>query len=448
MAQGQKLEKYHRYKFSAIEQVATPKTLVYGARVSLVLMVLMIGILFIPWQQNIRAYGTLSVLSPQDRPQEIQSPIPGRIEKWYIPEGNLVKKGDTIVFISEIKDEYFDPNLVPRLKEQITAKQNALQAIASKIEALENQIVALRDGLRLSINKAENKYKQARLKVLTDSTDYIAMQQDNKIAQAQLQRQDKLFEQGLRSLTELETRRLKLQESNAKLISTENKLLTSRNELINARIELSSIQAEYRDKIAKSESERSSSDAYRYEIETEVSKMLNKLSNTQTRQSMYYVKAPQTGYLVKAQKQGIGETIKEGEAIATIMPQKGQKAVELYVKAMDLPLLQKGTPIRLEFDGYPALQFSGWNGVSVGTFGGQITVIDYVQSDPSKYRILVIPNQDNNDQWPTQLRVGSGVYGWAMLKTVPVWWELWRQVNGFPPDLPNMPNEDTKKEKK
>ena len=30
--------------------------------------------------------------------------------------------------------------------------------------------------------------------------------------------------------------------------------------------------------------------------------------------------------------------------------------------------------------------------------------------------------------------MGSGVYGWALLDDVPVWYELWRQINGFPPD--------------
>jgi membrane fusion protein, adhesin transport system len=32
--------------------------------------------------------------------------------------------------------------------------------------------------------------------------------------------------------------------------------------------------------------------------------------------------------------------------------------------------------------------------------------------------------------------MGSGVRGWAMLREVRVWFEVWRTVNGFPPSIP------------
>jgi adhesin transport system membrane fusion protein len=32
------------------------------------------------------------------------------------------------------------------------------------------------------------------------------------------------------------------------------------------------------------------------------------------------------------------------------------------------------------------------------------------------------------------LRVGSGAEGIALLNNVPLWYEVWRQLNGFPPD--------------
>jgi hypothetical protein len=36
--------------------------------------------------------------------------------------------------------------------------------------------------------------------------------------------------------------------------------------------------------------------------------------------------------------------------------------------------------------------------------------------------------------WPEQLRVGVGVRAISLLKNVSVWYEAWRQINGFPPD--------------
>jgi hypothetical protein len=32
------------------------------------------------------------------------------------------------------------------------------------------------------------------------------------------------------------------------------------------------------------------------------------------------------------------------------------------------------------------------------------------------------------------VKIGSGARGVALLNSVPVWYELWRQLNGFPPD--------------
>lgn len=400
----------------------------------------------LPWTQNISSKGKLTSLNPGDRPQTIHSTIAGRIEKWYVSEGQQVKKGDTILWLSEIKDKYFDPQLLERTNEQIASKREALKANRDKAESLNKQINALASGLQYSLNKARNKVTQSILKVQSDSMDLVAMKIDNQIAKDQLGRQTKLYEQGLKSLTELEQRKLKYQESSAKLLSTENKYNASKNELINARIELNSLQAEYIDKISKAESEMNSTRAYIFNSEAEISKMDNEYSNLKIRNSFYYITAPQNGYVVKALKQGIGETIKEGESVISIMPLDPKLAVELYVKPMDVPLLSKGSKVRLQFDGWPALVFSGWPDVGFGTFGGEVAVIDNIDSEGS-YRILVVPDP-KEDPWPKPLRVGTGTYGWAMLNDVPIIYEIWRQLNGFPPDYTEHEEQQPDKSKK
>ena len=199
-------------------------------------------------------------------------------------------------------------------------------------------------------------------------------------------------------------------------------------------------QADFQEKTAKTRSDRSSAESYRADADGEISKLRNKISSVDVRRGMYVVRAPQEGYIVRPLKAGIGETIKEGESIATLQPGNPQLAVELFVRAMDVPLIEPGRTVRLQFDGWPAIQFAGWPTVSVGTFGGKVAVIDAVSSAGGKYRMLVQPVQQQGDQpWPRQLRVGSGVYGWVMLDNVPVWYEIWRQLNGFPPSLKEEP---------
>jgi multidrug resistance efflux pump len=419
--------------FHSFRLVGTPragKILAYWLTGIFIILLLS---LLMPWTQNIRTKGQVTAFSPEDRPQTIHSTIPGRIEKWYVMEGQYVNKGDTIVQLSEIKDAFFNPEMLDRLAEQIESKENALLATRDKVVSQESQIAALKDGLQLSLSKARNKVEQSILKVQSDSMDMSAARLDQDVARQQYQRQQQLFDQGLKSLTELEQRRVRLQDATAKLISAENKYMAARNELANSRIELNSLQADYADKISKAESDLNSTRAYIYDNEAALARLRNDYRNMQIRSGFYFITAPQSGTLVQALRVGLGETIKEGEALISIIPENTELAVELFVRAMDIPLLARGQKVRLQFDGWPALVFSGWPDSSFGTFGGIVKVIDRVGTGGS-FRILVVPDP-SDIAWPGILGVGSGVYGWALLNNVPIGYELWRQFNGFPPDL-------------
>ena len=400
-------------------------------------------VLFLPWQQNINASGEVTALSPRNRPQTIQSAIPGRIDQWYVQEGDYVERGDTILNIAEIKEKYFDPELLTRLSEQLDAKESSIESKEQKAAALRRQIGALRDNLQLKLKQTRNKVRQTELKLLSDSADFVAEQKNYQIAENQLERQQTLYDEGLKSLTELQEKEQKLQQTRAKLTSAENKFMATQNELINAQIELNSVEADYLEKISKAESDLSMTLSELYDAEGSLSKLRNEYANMRIRNDQYYMVAPQDGYVVRALKTGIGETIKEGEGVVTVMPENPDKAVELYVRPMDVPLLSVGRHVRIEFDGWPALQFSGWPSVAVGTFGGTVEVIDYVETDKKqgKYRILVTPDLDNDGNWPEQLRLGSEAKGFIMLDEVPLWYELWRLYNGFPPSLEEEPEE-------
>lgn len=394
-----------------------------------------IASLFLPWQQSVHGTGTLTALSPADRPQSIQTPIAGRIDAWFIREGQQVKMGDTIAILSEIKETFLDPELLPRLKNQVMAKEGVIQSTLNKAEALQSQEYALSNTLKFKLEQLANKVIQSQLKIQTDSIDLFAEKQNFAIADTQLRLGKNLFDKGLISLTEFQKRQEKFQQNYAKLISQENKLMESRNELLNAKIELNSIRADIAEKISKVQAERNSTLAYVADAEGDLAKLENQYSSYLLRSSFYVIRAPQDGIIVKAMRTGIGENVKEGETLVSIVPSSPQLAVELYVKAMDIPLLQKGEKVRLQFDGYPALVFSGWPDASLGTFGGLVEVIDFSESRKNVFRILVIEDP-NESPWPDALRMGSGALGWSMLSNVPVWYELWRRLNGFPAELP------------
>jgi membrane fusion protein, adhesin transport system len=409
-------------------------------KIMMVLSVIGLVLLFLPWTQNVRAKGRVTTLKPEQRPQTIHSVIPGRIEKWFVQEGDYTKKGDTILFISEVKDEYFDPQLLSRTEEQLKSKEMSVSSYMEKVKALDNQIDALNQTLILRLSQAKNNIQQAKLQITADSIDLEAAKLNFVIAGKQLERMEELYEKGLKSLTELESRKLKQQSTQAELISLESSLLSSKNKLINAQLEFTNVRNDFSDKISKAESEKYASLSNMYDAEAVVTKLQNQYMNYSVRTGMYYITAPQNGYITKAIQAGIGETLKEGEAIVSIMPADYELAVEMYINPVDLPLMKLGKHVRIQFDGWPAVVFSGWPNLSFGTFGGTVVAIDNFISPNGKYRMLLA--QDSNDHpWPEPIRPGAGTNNMALLNDVKIWYELWRKINGFPPDYytPDLP---------
>jgi len=390
----------------SLRSLDTPMAGKILARWLLGMGIIFLIILFLPWQQNIRGKGKVTALSPRNRPQTIETIIAGRIQKWKVSEGQFVEKGDTIAIISEVKEKYFDPQFLVRLRQVIDSKENSLNSKDMKAQALRRQVVALENGMRTKTNQARAQLEAERVRFANAKNQY--------------ERNKKLFEAGNIPLTKFQDFDYKYQGAEA--------------DFVNAEIEIERVQAEYLDKINKAESDLNNTLSEQFETQAEIANLRNEFTNMEIRSQQYFILAPQAGFVVKATQAGIGETIKEGEPVCTIMPDSNDVAVEMHVKAMDVPLISLGRKVRIEFDGFPALQFSGWPSVSVGSFGGLVKVIDYVNSKPGEFRILVIPDKDDQ-KWPKQIRNGSGTQSWVMLDDVPVWYEIWRQLNGFPPSL-------------
>jgi len=420
-------------RYSSLAKVENKTYYKVFNKLSLLFLLVLIVMLFLPWTQNISGYGKVTTLMPSQRPQSIQSQIPGRIEQWLIKEGDYVKKGDTLLRISEVKSDYFDEMLSERTNLQLQAKNESSKAYQGKIQALSNQLIALNEELELKLEQASNKIMQAHLKVKSDSIELEAAKTSISIAQIQYNRVVMLNDEGLKATKDVEDKKLKLQLSQAKLISQENKLLEAKNNVLNAELERSRIKASYSDKIAKAQSDLYSAQSLELNNRVEVSKLENSYANYAKRGSLLFITAPQDGYVNKVFKAGIGESFKGGEPLLSISPTTIELAVETYIRPIDMPLIKIGERVRVQFDGWPAIVFRGWESVSYGTYGAHIVAIENDISNNGRYRILLAPDPTDHP-WPKELKVGSGAMTIALLNDVPIWYELWRNVNGFPPE--------------
>lgn len=409
---------------------------------------LIIGVLALPWTQNIEANGRVISMEPNQRPQGVQSVIAGRIEKWYVQEGDWVKAGDTLLFLSEVKVDYFDPELLQNTESQIKSKEGSVSNYMEKVRALDNQIDALLNAREIKREQIITKLEQVKLKIRTDSTDLVAVENNARVAQEQMKRFDQMYQQGVISKTDWESRQVSLQNAQAKVNDQKNKLAISKNELINTYRDYKGVDAEYRDKVSKAESDKYSTMSAMYDAEAQVTKLQNQYNNYDRRTGFYYLLAPQDGFVSRATKSGIGETVKEGEEVVRITPNRFDEAVEIFIDPVNTPLVHEGENVRLIFDGWPAFVISGWSQMSTGLFDGQIIGIDPVIQENGQLRVWVKPNQP--DAWPAQLRQGGGARAFLLLNDVPLGYELWRMLNAFPPDYyqGKLNKEDLAKESK
>lgn len=396
---------------------------------------ILLGILFLPWTQNIRTKGQITSLYQEQKPQKIYSPIAGKIARWWVKEGDFVQQGDTLAKISEIKAEYLDPKLILRTQEQVNAKKGTVTYYEQKVKATEDQIANLRTSKALKQDQLTNKITQLQQKLTGEKSELEAASNEYNLVKDQFERNQEMFKKGLISQTQFQQRNASMQNSLAKKTISENKVNQTLQEIQNTKIELRGVDQEYSEKMNKAEGEKFQSLGMIETGKGDIAKLENQVASYTIRDGMYYILAPQNGQVINAKKAGIGELLKDGEELLTIVPKNTDYAVEMYVRPVDLPLVVPGQNVRFIFDGFPAIIFAGgWPDQSFGTFPGKIRAVESNIDDKGMFRVIVV--EDPKDKkWPKQIKMGAGAQGIALLNDVPLWYELWRNINGFPADF-------------
>lgn len=321
--------------FTNLNEIKIPNYIqILGRILSASLILLVLLLVLTPWQQTSKGFGFIIANDPNDRAQEISSPISGRIKKWHVRDGSKVKQND---IIAEITDN--DPQILERIRAERDAKKR--------------------------------KFQVAQIASETSKINY--------------ERQNSLFAKGLSSRKEFEEAKIEYK----KLLSSEE----------SAASELA-------------------------ESETKLSRQENQI-----------IYAPKDGVVLRVLAGHSATVVKVGDKIATFAPNLSDPAIELYVNSNDIPLVYEGRKVRLQFEGWPAIQFSGWPSLAIGTFGGVVSAIDSSISENGKFRVIVKKAEGEN--WPDQrfLRHGTKVYGWVLLNNVKLGYEIWRQINSFPPEF-------------
>lgn len=392
---------------------------IFGRILATLFVLLIIGVVFLPWQQFISGQGRVIAYDPLERAVSIEAPLPGRVNKSFVVEGQAVRQGDALF---EIVDN--DPNLISRLRLQRTEAVARQTAAQERLGALTRQIEDLERSLRLAIEGAQTRLDAAHFAAQT--------------AGLQFDRIESLYRdrRGLASQREFELATLERDRTAAEMVRAEADL---RRTDTDGRAAINSSRAALES--ARSEVAATTQGVLGYDIQIE-------------QISMQRVIAPREGIIFRVQATE-GTFLRAGSPLCILIADTESRMVELWLSGNDMPLVhareldeqgnlvREGSPARIQFEGWPAIQFVGWPSVAIGTFGGEVVLIDPTDNGKGKFRVLVAPNPDEVSRrgithintWPANrwLRQGVRANGWVLLQRVPLWFEIWRQLNGFPP---------------
>lgn len=429
------------HQLSAISAARTPRLVSVLARACVWLFLLTpFALLLAPWQQNITGVGRVSAFAPVERQQSVESPVSGRIVQWLAKEGAKVKAGDVLVEIADV-----DPELLERLRQQreagaakLAAKEDELRAYRLQIDNL----IATRD---LQIATAQYRLDVARQRARSASESLGAARATLDTASQQTERLGRLLGDGLVSRRDFELAERDGIVARRSLNSAQAALDAALAEQRAAEAEIGRIRA---DAQARIDSANASANKTQGELEESRGSLL-KSETDLSRQQSQIVKAPRDGSVLRLLANPQGDIVRQGDPLLLLVPDVDQRAVELWVDGNDAALITPGRHVRVQFEGWPALQFVGWPELAVGTFGGTVAFVDSSDDGKGKFRILIEPDESEHP-WPSArfLRQGVRVKGWVLLNRVTMAYELWRQLNAFPPLLtPETPSAELARQK-
>lgn len=400
---------------------------------SALILAIPVMLFVVPWRQNIQASGRVTALDPLDRMQTLPAPVTGRLVRVFVQEGSEVAKGDLLV---EMSDQ--DPMYAARLEQQIQFATDKVRAARDQVAFYAQQLSNLEQGRDLAISGAQFEVNAATEKVRAARQNLQAALAALEQKRADRDRRERLYDRRVVSQLDYQTAQAAYLAAEARVEALRAEVEQSLNEEESRRARVGQTANDLQAKIESTKS-------LREEARAKVALAEKELTEAQTaveRQKTRVVVAPREGRIFRIRAASQADLLKQGDPLVDFVPHTSDLAVELWVRGNDAPLIEPGREVRLQFEGWPAVQFSGWPSVAVGTFGGEVLLVDAQDDGAGRFRILVGPG-DAPQGWPDRryLRQGVRTNGWVLLDQVRLGYEIWRQLNGFPPSVKSAPME-------
>jgi multidrug resistance efflux pump len=410
----------------ATRLVATSRIARVVARMVLAGLGILVSSLFlVPWQQNSPGKGRVIAYTPVERQQSIEAPIEGRLARWHVHEGSRVREGDPI---ADILDN--DPDILQRLEREKAALGDRMEAARRRAEAVGLRIDSLKDARTAAVSAAESRVKMAQDRVKQAQKGVEAAEAASSTAELNLERQRGLLEKGLTARRTLELAELEAARTSVELERAKASLSVARSDVAAMRSDQTRAQNDTSASISDAMASRAVAEAEVATADAELARIEVRLA----RQNTQAIKAPRDGTILRVVARQGTDMVRPGDVLAILVPDAAIRAVELWIDGNDVNLVRPGRMARLQFEGWPAIQASGWPTAAIGTYAGRVAFVDAADDGKGGFRVMILPEAESSWPGPEMLRQGTRVNGWILLDRVSVGYELWRQLNGFPPE--------------
>lgn len=399
---------------------------VLGVVLGVLLVIFVVGLVATPWQQSVAGQGRVIALSPTERHQRLESPVDGRISRVLVAEGQQVEEDEIVIEIADV-----DPRFMERLEGEAELVRLREQAASGRREAIEDRVTALQRSRELALAAADARIDMARERVRQAEQAVIGAEAQRDTAVLNLPRIKELADKGLRSTRDAELADLDVKRAEAELQRARATLQASTQEVTSLQADRRRVEQETTASINDARASENAAKAEQAAARADILRLDTRIS----RQLTQAVRVPRTSSVFRVIAQE-GQLVKQGDPLIELVPVTTSRAVEIWVDGNDAPLVTPGSPVRLQFEGWPALQFVGWPQIARGTFGGEVKLVDLHDDGNGRFRVVVGPVDDEPWPDPVVLRQGVRANGWVLLQVVPLGWELWRRLNAFPPSLP------------
>jgi len=413
-------------RYRSLEQVRTHPMVYRIWLFTTVVIIILLGFMFLPWQQTVKGTGTLMAYDPSERVQTVSATIDGFIDTFHVGENEIVQKGAKLFSMVDLDAGYAQRMQASerQLREQM---ENTRREIAT-VEANRNNAVRQRD---IGISLYQQRSEQGRDQLTSLRLKREALHKRVETDRANYERIKELYASAIES-------RRNFERADAEYVSAKTELEKVDVDIEIQRRALAMIEREKEQFISEADNRIRTFENSMLSAQNRYSGLERELQRQMTdvaRYAMSDVRSEKNGTVVRILTNDKNKFIRQGEPVLQFAPKVGERAVLLKVSDFNMPLIQEGLKVRMMFYGWPALQISGWPEIRFGTFGGIIKKVDPVSYEQGYYYAYIV--EDPAEPWPpeSKLRQGTQATAWVALETVPVWYQLWRLMNAMPPKM-------------